>query len=78
MGAPPVNNRTDLANIARVIKPGAEAVIDDIRHGLEYAESFAANGCSSKSVGSGLIALFLGILTMGSLRPATLVVRKTA
>jgi len=70
--------RQAIAEIARVLKPGGEAVIDDIRHGREYAESFAANGCTSRSVGSSVVAVFLAILTMGSLRPATLVVRKTA
>lgn len=35
--------------IARVLKPGGEAIIDDIRHGREYAASFAANGCTSRS-----------------------------
>lgn len=68
--------RQAIAEIARVLKPGGEAVIDDIRHGREYAASFAANGCTARSIGSGVIALFLAILTMGSLRPVTLVVRK--
>jgi ubiquinone/menaquinone biosynthesis C-methylase UbiE len=67
-----------IAEIARVLKPGGEAVIDDIRHGREYAASFTANGCTSKSIGSKIGAIFLAILTMGSLRPVTLVVRKTA
>jgi len=66
-----------IAEIARVLKPGGEAVIDDIRHGREYAASFAANGCTSKSVGSSVMAVLMAILTMGSLRPVTLVVRKT-
>jgi hypothetical protein len=50
----------------------------DSKIGKMYAESFAANGCTSKSIGSSVMAVFLAILTMGSLRPATLVVRKTA
>jgi ubiquinone/menaquinone biosynthesis C-methylase UbiE len=70
--------RQAIAEIARVLKPGGEAVIDDIRHGREYAASFAANGCTSRSIGSSVIAVFLAILTMGSLRPVTLVVRKSA
>jgi arsenite methyltransferase len=69
--------RQAIAEIARVLKPGGQAVIDDIRHGREYAESFAVSGCTSKSVGSSVAALFLAILTMGSLRPVTLLVRKT-
>lgn len=70
--------RKVIGEIARVMKPGASAVIDDIRHGHEYADAFAANGCSSTSVGSPVAAVFLAILTMGSLRPATLLVRKNA
>src|SRR5258706_13401917 len=69
--------RQAITEIARVLKPGGEAVIDDIRHGREYAASFAANGCTSRSTGSGIIAVFLAVLTMGSLRPVTLVVRKS-
>jgi ubiquinone/menaquinone biosynthesis C-methylase UbiE len=69
--------RQAIAEIARVLKPGGEAVIDDIRHGREYAAGFAANGCTSKSIGSSVLAVFLAIVTMGSLRPATLLVRKT-
>jgi ubiquinone/menaquinone biosynthesis C-methylase UbiE len=70
--------RQAIAEIARVLKPGGEAVIDDIRHGREYAASFAANGCTSRSIGSTVLAVFLAIVTMGSLRPVTLVVRKTS
>ena len=70
--------REAIAEIVRVLKPGGEAIIDDIRHGREYAASFTANGCMSRSTGSSVLALFLAILTMGSLRPATLVVRKNA
>jgi arsenite methyltransferase len=65
-----------IAEIARVLKPGGAAIIDDIRHGHEYAHSFEANGCTARSTGSSVMAAFLAILTMGSLRPATLVVRK--
>ncbi|MEA2788904.1 MAG: hypothetical protein QOG73_1310 [Acetobacteraceae bacterium] len=67
-----------IAEITRVLKPGGEAVIDDIRHGSEYAKSFAANGCTSRSVGSAIASVFLAIVTFGSLRPATLLVRKSA
>src|SRR5882672_1097387 len=54
--------RQAIAEIVRVLKPGGEAVIDDIRHGREYAESFAANGCTTKSAGSGILSFFLLIL----------------
>lgn len=67
-----------IAEIARVLKPGGEAVIDDIRHGSEYGRSFATNGCTSRSIGSPIASILLAILTFGSLRPATLLVRKRA
>jgi arsenite methyltransferase len=70
--------RQAIDEIARVLKPGGEAIIDDIRHGSEYAKSFAANGCTSRSAGSAIASIFLAIITFGSLRPATLVVRKNA
>ncbi len=53
--------RQTIAEIVRVLKPGGEAVIDDIRHGREYAASFAAYGCTSKSTGSSVIPVFLAI-----------------
>jgi arsenite methyltransferase len=63
--------------IARLLKPGGHAVIDDIRHGREYAAAFRAAGCAKvESVGSPAAAILLGVLTWGSLRPATLVVRR--
>jgi ubiquinone/menaquinone biosynthesis C-methylase UbiE len=68
--------RQAIGEIARVLKAGGEAIIDDIRHGREYAQSFAANGCTSRSIGSAIASVFLAILTFGSLRPATLLVRK--
>jgi arsenite methyltransferase len=68
--------RQAIGEIARVLKAGGEAIIDDIRHGREYAQSFAANGCTSRSIGSAIASVFLAIVTFGSLRPATLLVRK--
>ena len=62
-----------IAEIARVLKPGGQAVIDDIRHGREYAAAFSASGCRGvESIGSPLAAVLLGMLTWGSLRPGTL------
>ncbi|MEO8432115.1 MAG: class I SAM-dependent methyltransferase [Acidobacteriota bacterium] len=64
--------------IARVLKPGGSAVIDDIRHGGEYRAAFEARSCEVKSAGSPIGSLVLTLLTFGSLRPATLVARKGA
>ena len=65
--------------IARVLKKGGTALIDDIRHGSEYARVFAANGCSAvRRADSPLASFFLAFVTFGSLRPATLLVRKMA
>ncbi|HTD28248.1 MAG TPA: class I SAM-dependent methyltransferase [Xanthomonadaceae bacterium] len=68
-----------IREVARVLKPGGHALIEDIRHGREYASTFAQNGCSDiQRVGSRLEALFAVLLTMGSLRPETLLVKKAA
>ena len=63
--------------IARVLKPGGQALIDDIRHEKEYRATFAANGCTEiRRLDSPVLALFVTLVTFGSLRPATLLVRK--
>jgi ubiquinone/menaquinone biosynthesis C-methylase UbiE len=71
------DRRKAIAEIARVLKPGGRAVVDDIRHGREYAAAFAAAGCPrAESVGSRVGTAFLTLVTMGSLRPTTLIVTK--
>jgi hypothetical protein len=63
------------AAIHNLYKPAdrAQALIDDIRHGSEYA----AHGCRDvRDVRSRAGAILTKLITMGSLRPAKLVVRK--
>ena len=68
-----------IREIARVLKPGGQAVIDDIRHLHEYTAVFSQHGCSEiERIGSPLVSALLMIVTLGSLRPATLLVRKSA
>lgn len=71
-------DRTEaIREIARVLKPGGHAVIEDIRHGSQYTLTFSQNGCRDiRRVDSVLLGLLLTLITFGSLRPATLVVRK--
>jgi arsenite methyltransferase len=62
-----------IAEIARVLKRGGRAVIDDIRHGREYAAAFSAAGCTKvESLGSPVAAFLLGLVTWGSMRPCSL------
>jgi len=66
-----------IREIARVMKPGAHALIEDIRHHRQYFLIFSQNGCTDiRRVGSLPLYVFLMLITFGSLRPATLVVRK--
>jgi len=65
-----------IREIARVLKPGGHALIDDIRHGSEYEQIFAKNRCSTRRLTSRGSALFWAVLTFGSLRPAILIATK--
>jgi len=67
-----------IREIARVLKPSGQAVIDDIRHFKQYSHVFSQNGCPDiRRAGSKWTYWFLTLLTFGSLRPATLLVRKS-
>jgi len=66
-----------IREVARVLKPGGQALIDDIRHHGEYAATFARHGCTDiQRIDSRAISLLCTVITMGSLRPGTLLVRK--
>jgi arsenite methyltransferase len=73
----PAERAQALNEIMRVLKPGGHVLIDDIRHIGEYASAFSRAGCPDiRRFGSRITAVFLGLLTFGSLRPGSLVVRK--
>jgi arsenite methyltransferase len=75
----PADRAQAIAEITRVLKPGCYALIDDIRHASEYTAAFAAHGCREvRHVESRAGAILTTVVTMGSLRPAKLVVRKNA
>ena len=68
-----------ISEIARVLKPGGQALIEDIRHHQQYAAVFTKHGCADvRHVGSQVVYVLLLLITFGSLRPATLIVRKSA
>ena len=68
-----------IGEIARVLKPGGQALIEDIRHLQEYAAVFTKNDCADvRYVGSRVVSVLLMLITFGSLRPSTIVVRKSA
>jgi arsenite methyltransferase len=67
-----------IGEIARVLKPGGQALIDDIRHLSEYADAFALHGCKNiHRIDSRILTVLLAMVTVGSLRPGTLLVRKS-
>jgi SAM-dependent methyltransferase len=67
-----------IAEIARVLKPGGRAIIDDIRHHGEYLATFAAHGCTGARIGSPIVRLALALITMGSLQSDVILVTKRA
>jgi arsenite methyltransferase len=72
-------DRSDaIAEICRVLKPGGQALIDDIRHGAEYAAAFSANRCGEiRRLDSRTVSVLLAVVTFGSLHPATLLAKKS-
>lgn len=68
-----------IREVARVLKPGGKALIDDIRHHGEYAATFAQHGCANvQRLDSPVLAALCTFFTMGSLRPGVLLVTKEA
>ncbi len=66
-----------LAEIARVLAPGGQLLIDDIRHVREYeSELRTQNLTDIRRVGNPFLEAFLAMLTWGSLRPGLLLARK--
>ncbi|GGY22230.1 class I SAM-dependent methyltransferase [Paludibacterium paludis] len=68
-----------IAEIARVLKPGGHALIDDIRHLDQYERVFAQAGCPlSERFESKAFRVFVTVVSFGLLSPGVLKVRKTA
>ncbi len=68
-----------IREITRILKPGGQLLIDDIRHHQEYVSTLTQNGCrETRRLGSPLTSLLLMLITFGSLNPATLLARKSA
>lgn len=69
--------RRAILEIARVLKPGGHALIEDINHGREYLAAFAASNCAPIGrSGPRWTSLVTLLLSAGTLRPVTLLVRK--
>ncbi len=68
-----------VAEIARVLAPGGRVLLRDIRHLHDYAAVLASHGVADvRSLDSRFVTVFLAIVTFGSLRPGTLLGRKSA
>lgn len=66
-----------IREIARVLKPGGGALIMDIRHLSQYARGFREHGCPDvKLLDSKIVSALCALVTFGSLRPNTMLVRK--
>jgi len=67
-----------ISEIARVLKPGGVVLIDDIRHHQEYAAVLSRKGCAEiRRLDTPIVSWLLTVLSMGSLRPGTLLARKS-
>lgn len=71
------DRETAIREIARVLRPGGRAVIADIRHHREYMKTFKDAGCRDvRLLDSKLMSVLATVLTMGSLRPNTMLAVK--
>lgn len=62
-----------IREIARVVKPGARALIEEIRHHRQYTPYLYQSGCTDlRRAGSTVACICFMLITFGSLRPATL------
>ena len=60
-------------------RPGCRALIADIRHHREYMRTFKEAGCRDvRLLDSKVISMFCALVTMGSLRPNTMLATKAA
>jgi SAM-dependent methyltransferase len=68
-----------IAEICRVPQAGGAVLIVDIRHIRQYAAALRAGGCTSvRRASSDIGTIVLMILTLGAVRPGTLIARKDA
>ena len=66
-----------ISEIARVLKPTGTALIDDIRHFDEYRRTLMQRGCNSiRRIDNRVVSLFWTIVSLGALRPVTLIAQK--
>jgi SAM-dependent methyltransferase len=69
---------TAIQEIARVLKPGGRAMIDDIRNLSAYVREFKAHGCPDVAcVGSTAASIATAFATFGAMQPNTLRIRKS-
>jgi ubiquinone/menaquinone biosynthesis C-methylase UbiE len=61
-----------VAEIVRVLKPGGQALINDIRHGSQYRRTFERLGCRVESFADPIETLAAVLLSFGSIKPAKL------
>jgi SAM-dependent methyltransferase len=75
----PPDRARAIVEIARVLKPGGTALIDDIRYLGDYGAAFQAHGCRDiQRLYSPIVSALWTLISFGSLRPGVILVRKDA